>query len=195
MTPITELAARNQQRAREIIETIGIIHLWESIGAKINLVGSLKSGLLMKHRDIDFHIYSDPVRIADSFAAIAQLAAHPRIQRMEYVNLLDTEEACLEWHAWYLDADNEVWQIDMIHLQKGSRYDGYMEKVTDRISEVLTPETRQAILQLKYDTPDTEKIPGIAYYQAVIRDGVRDYTTFTGWLKEHPVEGVVEWMP
>ena len=45
------------------------------------------------------------------------------------------------------------------------------------------------------ETPETEKIIGVEYYQAVIRDGVRDYSGFKEWRKQHPVTGVVEWMP
>lgn len=51
---ILELAKRNQQKAWEIIEDTRIVRIWEGIGAKVNLVGSLRTGLLMKHRDIDF---------------------------------------------------------------------------------------------------------------------------------------------
>ena len=83
----------------------------------------------------------------------------------------------------------------MIHIRKGSRYDGYFEKVADRIEALLTDETRQAILQLKYETPETEKIIGVEYYQAVIQDGIRNYADFSEWRKRHPVTGVVEWMP
>lgn len=39
---------------------------------------------------------------------------------------------------------------------EGSRYDGYFERVAERISAVLTDEMRLAILKLKYETPDTE---------------------------------------
>ena len=65
----------------------------------------------------------------------------------------------------FQDPDNELWQIDMIHIVKGSRYDGYFEKMAERITAVLTDETRQAILKLKYETPDTVKIMGVEYYQ------------------------------
>ena len=34
----------------------------------------------MTHRDIDFHIYSSPLRLADSFAAMARLAENNRIR-------------------------------------------------------------------------------------------------------------------
>lgn len=190
-----EIATLNQQKAWSIIKDTRIIQIWESIGAKVNLVGSLKTGLLMKHRDIDFHIYSSPMNLSDSFRAMAMLAENPSVRKIEYTNLLDTEEACIEWHAWYQDGEGELWQIDMIHIREGSRYDGYFEKVAERISAVLTDEMKRTILQLKYETPDDEKIMGIEYYQAVIKDGIKSYSAFEQWRKLHPVMGVIEWMP
>ena len=195
MENILDLAAANQQRAREVIRDTGLEAAWRAAGAEPNLVGSLRTGLLMKHRDIDFHIYSPSLNIADSFAAMTRIAANPRIRRIEYGNLLDTSEECLEWHAWYADADDQLWQIDMIHMPKGSAYDGYFERVADRIAAVLTDQTRETILRLKYETPETEKIMGIEYYQAVLRDGVRTYAEFEAWRVANPVEGILEWMP
>lgn len=190
------VALQNQQKAWKVIEDTRIIPIWETVGAKVNLVGSLKTGLLMKHRDIDFHIYSSPLSLSDSFRAMGQLAENVSIKKIEYTNLLDTEEECIEWHAWYQDMDeDELWQIDMIHIRKGSRYDGYFEKVAERISNVLTDEMRQTILRLKFETSEVEKIMGIEYYQAVIRDGVRSYHEFEEWRKLHPVSGVIEWIP
>lgn len=195
MDSLLELSARNLRRAREIIADAGVYGAWESIGAEVNLVGSVKTGLLMKHRDVDFHIYSKPLVLAESFSAMATLAAHPSVKRIECVNMMETEERCVEWHAWYLDADGETWQLDMIHIERGSLYDGYMEKVAARIGEALTPERKLAILRLKFDTPDAEKIPGIEYCQAVIRDGVETYDEFVEWRKAHSSAGVVQWMP
>ena len=191
---ILELAKRNQQKAWEIIEDTRIVRIWEGIGAKVNLVGSLRTGLLMKHRDIDFHIYTSPLDLSASFRAMAELAENTSVKKIEYTNLLHTAEACIEWHAWYKDMEGELWQMDMIHIQEGSRYDGYFERVAERISAVLTDEMRLAILKLKYETPDTEKIMGVEYYQAVIQDGVRSYPEFEEWRRLHPAVGVVEWM-
>lgn len=192
---IFELAKRNQQKAWEIIEDTRIVRIWEGIGAKVNLVGSLRTGLLVKHRDIDFHIYTSPLDLSASFRAMAELAENTSVKKIEYTNLLHTAEACIEWHAWYQDMEGELWQMDMIHIQEGSRYDGYFERVAERISAVLTDEMRLAILKLKYETPDTEKIMGVEYYQAVIQDGVRSYPEFEEWRRLHPAVGVVEWMP
>lgn len=190
-----EMSACMEKRAREIVKDAKVVEIWRSVGAEINSVGSLKMGLMMKHRDIDFHIYSSPLDVPTSFAAMTYLATDPRIERIEYVNLINTEEACLEWHAWYRDRADEIWQLDMIHILKGSHYDGYMERVSDRIMQVMTPEMKRTILQLKYDTPDEEKIAGIEYYQAVIRGGVEDYEEFVRWRKTNPLEGVLQWMP
>ena len=195
MNDILEIAAANQQRAREVIRDTDLEAIWRSVGAEANLVGSLRTGLLMKHRDIDFHIYSSPLRLEESFAAMAQLAADPAVGRIECRNLLATDEACVEWHATYRDRDGDEWQLDMIHIVRGSRYDGYFEHVADRIAVALTPVTRRAILQLKYDTPDDVKIAGIEYYVAVLRDGVRTYDAFAEWRRTHPLTGIVEWMP
>ena len=195
MNELTKIAAANQQRAREVIRDSGLEAAWRSVGGEPNLVGSLRTGLLMTHHDIDFHIYSSPLRLADSFAAMARLAENSRIRSITFNNLLDAPDQCLEWHAWYADADDQLWQIDMIHMPRGSAYDGYFERVADRIAAVLTDRTRETILRLKYETPEAEKIMGIEYYQAVLRDGVGTYTEFEAWRAAHPVTGILEWMP
>ena len=186
MDTIERIARRNRLRAEEVIRDSRLAEIWRSVGAEVRQVGSLRSGLLMKHRDIDFHIYSSPLRMEESFAAMAQLAADPAVGRIECRNLLATDEACVEWHATYRDRDGDEWQLDMIHIVRGSRYDGYFERVADRIAATLTPVTRRAILQLKYDTPDDVKIAGIEYYVAVLRDGVRTYDAFAEWRRTHP---------
>ena len=188
------IAKNNQQKALQVIEKSGVRQAWESIGATVNQVGSLAMGLLMKHRDIDFHIYTDKLDTAESFKVLQKICANPAVVRMEYRNLADTEEACLEFHVWFM-LDNEEWQIDMIQILKGSQFDGFFEHIAERIKAVLTPETRRTILELKYLTPDNEHIMGIEYYQAVIADGIRTYPEFLQWRKTHPANGIINWCP
>lgn len=195
MKPILELAAANRQRAHAIIRELRLEEIWRSVGAEPRLVGSLRMGLLVKHRDIDYHIYSPELRLSESFAAMARLADNARIRRIEFANLLDAPDRCLEWHAWYEDEEGQTWQIDMIHMETGSPWDGWFEGVADRITAALTEETRTTILRLKYETPDERKIPGIAYYMAVLRDGVHIWPQFEEWLAAHPLDGIIEWMP
>ncbi len=188
------IALCNQEKARQVIEKSGVRRYWEEAGAVVNPVGSMAMGLLMKHRDIDFHIYTDTLDAGKSFEVIRRICSDPAVRRMEYRNLADTEENCLEWHIWFM-ADDEEWQIDMIQILKGSRYDGFFEHVAESINAVLTPEMRRTILELKYLTPETEHIMGIEYYQAVIAYGVKNYADFIRWRKEHPVDGIVSWCP
>jgi len=195
MSTYAERAAENTRRAHKIIAALDLQRLWESIGAKVRQVGSLRMGLLAKHRDLDFHIYSDRIDLRSDFDVMGRLASCPGIERVAFGNSLDTDEACVEWHAWYRDDANEIWQIDLIHILRGSRYDGYFEQVADRIATALTDERREAILRLKFETPDELKIMGIEYYQAVIRDGIRTWNEFEAWRTTHPAEGIVEWMP
>lgn len=95
---LLELADRNRREALSILETLQIEAIWHSVGATPHLVGSLRSGLLMKHLDIDLHIYSPaPLHIGDSFAALSRIARNSGIRKIEYANLLDAEDNCLEW--------------------------------------------------------------------------------------------------
>lgn len=196
MEQILEIALGNQKRAYGIIEELRIPYVWDSVGGEARLVGSLKTGLLAKHKDIDFHIYSPVVTVKGSFAAITEFARSPHIVKIEFANMLQTEEECLEWHLYYRDGDSaDLWQIDMIHIVKGSMYDGFFERVAERISATLTPETKEAIIRLKFQTPDDTKIMGIEYCRAVIEGGVRNYDELSEWRKQNPFTGIETWMP
>lgn len=73
--------------------------------------------------------------------------------------------------------------FDIIHILKGSSFDGVVERVTDVIIEKLTPVTKEAILRIKYDVPEGVKVSGIEIYQAVFSGGVRNYPDFKEWRK------------
>ena len=187
------LAQLNQQKAFDIIEQCQIRQAWQSIGAQINLIGSLKMGLLVKHRDIDFHIYTPTLDVVQSFAAMAQIAKNPKIVHIGYRNLLNEEDSCLEWHAWY--QDEEEWQIDMIHIVQGSKYAGYFEKQAERILAVMNEQQRETILRLKFETPDEIKIAGIEIYQAVIESGITTFDELQQWRANRAQNGIIEWIP
>lgn len=191
--PHLHLAQANSQKALDIIEQCQIRQAWQSIGAQINLIGSLKMGLLAKHRDIDFHIYTPTLDVTQSFAAMAQIAKNPKIVHIEYRNLLDEEDSCLEWHAWY--QDQKEWQIDMIHIVQGSKYAGYFERQAERILAVMSEQQRETILRLKFETPDEIKIAGIEIYQAVIESGVTTFEELQQWRANRTQNGIVEWIP
>ncbi len=190
-----EKSEKAAARAFEVLEDSGVAEVWESAGAEVRLVGSLKMGLIAKHRDIDLHVYSSHITEEKSFAIAAQLAKNPKVTELKCLNGLHTDEHCISWHLQYKMQENEVWQLDIIHIERGSYYDGYFEKMADRIVSALTPELRLKILELKYDTPDDETIHGVEYYEAVIAAGVRTLPELREWLKIRRSKPFYYWMP
>lgn len=192
-TDYAAAAQKNEPLAHAVIRKSGIIPAWKNIGAEINLVGSLKIGTLGKHPDIDFHTYTPELDIRQSFAVMAQIAQNPQARRIEFVNLADTEECCFEWHIWFDDNNGTLWQIDIIQIKRGTKYDGYFEKQAEEIKAAMSEEMRQTIIRLKFETPDNFKIAGIEYYKAVIQDGITNFDDFMKWRKSHNFEGIIKW--
>jgi len=191
----TEKSKEAAKRATEILDTSGVKSIWEQAGAEVRLVGSLRMGLLAKHRDIDLHVYSSGITEEYSFAIASQMAKNPNIVEIKCLNGLHTDEHCIAWHVQYKISDNEIWQIDIIHIEKGTRYDGYFEEMADRIIAKLTPELRETILSMKYNTPENEIIHGVEYYEAVIADGVRNLQELKEWIKTRRSKPFYYWMP
>ncbi len=192
---LLRLAEANQARARRLLKEVGVTAAWEAIGADVSLVGSLRSGLLMTHRDIDVHLYTETLNPEESFRALARICAHPAVTGMEFRNLAETGECCFEFHLSVRDERGDLWRLDMIQIRRGSRYDGYFEQVADRIREVLTPEWRRTILMLKCAAPEAAGIMGLEYCRAVIEGGVRSWPEFIAWRAMNPVSGILAWRP
>jgi len=189
------LAKSNQQRAKEILAELKLMEFWENNGCKANLVGSLSMGLLVKHLDIDLHVYSSDITEEKSFRIVSALAKNPRIKEIRCINGLFTDEHCIAWHLTYEDVDTRLWQLDIIHIEACTPYDGFFEQMAERIKNVLTDEQRDTILRLKYETPENEVIHGVEYYQAVIEDGVRNMSEMLDWVKKNRKSEGSYWMP
>lgn len=179
------------EAAHALLRATRLRERWEARGAEVHLVGSLATGLLLRHLDIDLHVYTPTLDPADGFAIAAELAPH----RLEFRDLSDTPERCLEWHLWLRDSAARDWQVDVIQMPPDSPYKGYFEHRAERIRAVLTPETRRAILALKDALPPEAHVPGILLYMAVLRDGIRGLPAFRAWLRAHPLDGILEWCP
>lgn len=179
------------EAAHALLRATRLRERWEARGAEVHLVGSLATGLLLRHLDIDLHVYTPTIDPADGFAIAAALAP----SRLEFRDLSDTPERCLEWHLWLRDAAAREWQVDVIQMPPDSPYKGYFECRAERIRAALTPETRRAILALKDTVPPDAHVPGILIYMAVLRDGIRGLPAFRAWLRAHPLDGILEWCP
>ena len=202
-----ELTAANLREGEQaaIEEELAVLENADRIGEVLttlrNALDADETGVLTLLKNSE----NDLTRSREHFPAAGEYAArlHSVLEELKDIDnavaadseRLDAPDQSLEWHAWYADADDQLWQIDMIHMPKGSAYDGYFERVADRIAAVLTDRTRETILRLKYETPEAEKIMGLEYYQAVLRDGVGTYAEFEAWRAAHPVTGILEWMP
>ncbi|MDE6396429.1 MAG: phosphoglycerate mutase family protein [Muribaculaceae bacterium] len=185
----------NQKKAYRVLNDSGIVEIWENAGCKVNLIGSLKMELLAAHRDIDLHVYSSGITEEQSFAIAAKMAAIPGVTEIKYINGLQTDEHCISWHVKYIDEDEEDWTFDIIHIETGSRYDGYFERMAERIVDVMTPEQKETILRLKFETPVAEKIRGVEYYEAVIADGVTTLEDLRRWIQAHRARPQYYWIP
>lgn len=53
---IKRVSSIYQNRANQILKTTRIIEILEESGIRVNLIGSLKMGLMVNHRDIDLSI-------------------------------------------------------------------------------------------------------------------------------------------
>lgn len=194
MMDILELSMAAQNRALEVLEESGISDVWLNHGCRVNIVGSMRMGLLISHRDIDLHVYSKVITVEKSFAIAAEIAKLPQVSELKCINGLHTDEHCIAWHISYLYGE-ELWKLDIIHIEEGSEYDGYFERMADRIVEVMTKSQKETILRLKYETPSDKDFRGVEYYEAVIADGVRNLIELEQWIDTHRKKPSYYWIP
>ena len=188
------MASRSKEEAMRVLSESGIAEIWKEAGCRVNLVGSLRMNLLAKHRDIDLHVYSKDITEEISFAIAARIARLPGVKELRCINGLATDELCMAWHISYGHED-ETWQVDIIHIEEGTTFDGYFERMADRIAEVMTEEQRETILRLKFETPDGRDYHGVEYYEAVIADGVNTLPLLEDWITAHRQKQPYYWIP
>ena len=98
-SPWQAMARATQAEARDIVAELDIEGHWRRAGAMVHAVGSFRTGLLIRHRDIDFHVYTPTLDRDLSFRAMAALASSPYLNSLHFVDGSATEEHCLEWHG------------------------------------------------------------------------------------------------
>ena len=196
MENLENIAESNLQKAFEIIRELKIEKIYEELNSTCNLVGSVKTGLLISHLDIDFHVYSDEFSVEKSFNAIAKISQNPKIKEVLYKNLLEEDDMCLEWHLLYEEIPERIWTIDIMHIKNESLYAGAIERVTEKINSVLTEKMRQTILKIKWESEQhKEKFFGIDIYQAVIEENIDTFQDFQKWKQNRKDVGISLWEP
>ena len=193
--PLLRRSWELRSRADAFLRESRVLEAWESIGGRVRGVGSFRSGLMMKHRDIDLHIYTDHLDEAETRKALAPILASGRTVGLDFLDHADTEEHCFEWHLRQQDETGEIWKIDMIQILAGTKYDGLIEDTTEAVIDALTSSLRRRILTLKDQCPDDLNICGLEYYKAVIADGVESWSQFMTWRENNPPEAWTNWRP
>lgn len=184
-----------REEAERVLRSSGMIEIWSSAGCRVNIVGSMRMDLMARHRDIDLHVYSSSITEESSFAIGARMARNPAVKEIRCINGLHTDERCMAWHVTYDAGDGVCWQFDIIHIEEGSGFDGFFERMADRIVAVATPEQRETILRLKFETPEGEEIHGVEYYEAVISCGITTMDALRDWLPGRRSGKFYYWMP
>lgn len=192
---INALAAAKQREALKVYAESGIPKIWEEAGCRVNIIGSLKMGLLITHNDIDLHVYSKNITEESTFRIASGMSALPGVVDMTCINGLHTDEHCMAWHVKYRADDGEIWKFDIIHIEEGSQYDGFFENMAKRISETLTERQRETILRLKFETPQNEEIHGVEYYEGVIADNINTIDGLREWVRVHRKKPSYYWIP
>lgn len=189
-----EIAIANQDKARKVLRESRIAEIWKQNGCRVNLIGSLRMGLLASHRDIDLHVYSKEITEGKSFAIAAQIAKIPGVTEIKCINGLHTDERCIAWHIFYR-FDGEIWQFDVIHIEEGTTYDGYFERMADRITAVMTPAQKATILRMKFEAPADKDYHGVEFYEAVIAAGIDNMADFEEWVIARRKKPMYYWIP
>jgi len=192
--PILAESQNVRNQAGEFLRESGILEAWESMGAKVRLVGSFRTGIMCKH-DVNLHVYTKTLDASETLRALAPLFAGKRTMKLTYVNGAESGEFCLEWHLTMKDKRGIEWTVDMIQILAGSVYDGVFEDVAEALLDRLTPETRRIIVSLKKQNPAKRLVSGITYCKAVLEDGVRTPEAFLKWLDASTPEELMHWRP
>ncbi|MDE6361024.1 MAG: phosphoglycerate mutase family protein [Muribaculaceae bacterium] len=199
-----KLSEEFQAKAGKVLEESGIGEVWKEAGCRVEIVGSMRMRLMASHRDIDLHVYSPQVTEESSFAIAARIAKNPRVKEIKCINGLATDERCVAWHITYEAKDGLPWQFDIIHIIEGSRYDGYFELMADRIVSNATPQQRETILRLKFESEAnhandcaaaSEPIHGVEIYEAVIDSNVETVDELRRWVASRRQKPFYYWMP
>jgi len=183
------------RRAERVLRESGMLEIWESLGAKIRSVGSFRTDLMMKDRDIDLHVYTGTPDPEQVWKAVTPLLASGKVRKLAYADNSHTDEHCLEWH-WLLSGScGENWTFDVIQILAGSAFDGFFEDVAEALLDVLTPESRRKILELKAAEPEGSNICGMEFCRAVLEGHVAGWEEFLAWRRSVPPETLPDWRP
>ena len=189
-----QLLARQQElqsEAKLVLEDLNLIATLASLG-KPQRIGSSVTGLMV-WRDIDCNVVTPQLSIADAFAVTGQIATHPRVSKVLYLNesgeFNPTGAARDERYYFsltYAPVQGDAWKIDISFWLN----DAPRSEIEDleNMRKQLTAESRLAILWIKdvwYRLPAYRmQVCSLDIYDAVLKHGVRTPEGFDQYLIE-----------
>lgn len=194
MIDVLNQTEQRLREAQEILTQLQLFERWQVFGTPV-LVGAVAYGLAMAP-DIDMEIYCDVPRIEDGFTVLRECALHPNVRKARFGNYLDEADEGLYWRLVYHTDEGTDWKIDMWSLRR-DHPGPCAAQLVEPLRQVLTPETRRAILEMKALMQDgsTPRHPSIDIYRAVIDGGVRTSAQLEAWLESHPRTFLTFWKP
>jgi len=176
-----------QKEAKEIIEKLNLIKILSQYG-KINIVGSLKYGLMV-WRDIDIDlVLENKILETNYWKIVKKIFLDKKIQSITLSDNQNIEDKnrpkSLYIGIKYLDNEENIWKIDIRLLNKNDLNTG---KVEELINEKITPENRLTILEIKSQVCNDPKyhkeFSSIDIYESVLTNGVNNLEEFENFLK------------
>ena len=192
---LQERQAALQAEAKVVIAELDLRSVLGRVG-HVRLVGSAVTGLMV-WRDLDVHVLAPSLSARSAWAAMAPLAAHPRMHEVRYINqadrrsfLGDPRDDRFYFQLFYQTSAHDEWKLDVSFWLAG---DGREDEVTYQAELVrrLDPETRLAILWIKSLWAESPQRRDVAYgrdvssidlYDAVLEHAVRTPEAFDAYL-------------
>lgn len=189
-----ETAAQRRKTADKIIADLALAGRWGQFGRPV-FVGAYAYDLMIAP-DIDMEVYCPRLAIEDGFRVLGECALLAGVTGCSFANRLATPDKALYWRIDYLDAEGIEWKIDMWSAPEDYELPR-AEYLVSPMREVLTPETRRAILELKLFLRESDGLSclSIDLYRAVIDDGVRTGDALRAWLGSHETGSLTAWRP
>jgi len=177
-----------QAEARDVVEQLQLASTLTRAGSPVQLGSSVLG--LMTWRDIDFHVYCDPLDPTICFEALRPVAGCEGLVRLTFSNRLGERRQRNEPEGYYSGiryvhgAGNE-WKID-VWFVKAQPVPSELE-VMRQMRERLTPETQVAILRLKslwHHSPSyRDTVTSMDIYEAVLDHGIDRPQEFESYLR------------
>ena len=187
---LLERQAHLQAESRAVLADLDLMTMLRSAGHPVQ-IGSSVLGLMV-WRDIDIHVYCDPVSADLAFETVRPLASHPCITKLRYANWsgpfsIATLPDGYYWGIRYRTDVGVEWKIDVWFLPStaGRTEETHMQHIRER----LTQESLLAILWIKdvwHRLPTyRHAVTSMDIYDAVLEHGVRTAAEFEAYLAQH----------